>query len=858
MVTLFSCTEKINVTNFDFKPTIQTPSESVTNVEQALSFTITVTGLDESTSEELEVSFSIKDGIGKILLDDKSYDSGERFSHNFITEPVLKLKYLPKNSGLHQVSFGLSNSKVNKNVSFDVEVNDMIINISTENIPQIPVLEKRFSFDLILSGENLNDLGECALKASISKGAGEVYKDDILISQSGKTGVLKEGRNVISYYAKEAGENILKFDITSQYGYSQELLLPIEIRKPEFTVLSSIDVDSLPVAPAAQDFSFKLKLTDDYSHDGMTFKGKYRFISNTGAIKVNSKSVTSGAETEFKLGDNIIVFNGSDAGIVEMEFIITNQYGVQKIERVRFDVGGGNISLEARQIHSEVDLLDSTPIELTIVRPGYSGTFELQVTAIKGSGYITFNRAEYAVSGGWIRGLSNKETIQFKPDRIEDTELEITVRDPKGETVSEPVILKYKINNPPIQLQVKGYSSDIMINNQKNFSFVLSKKNYSGKYRYIVSQEPNCGNILVEGKNVSNILSLITNPLNVPVQFTPTTYTQNGEVKLNFTFTDDYNTIKDTTIIFNILTPDINVWFDSDRKEYPIGEAVSFISKISSQGHDNKPFDISLKSKNMPLVTWNGTRFNTSSTMKAVNEQTNDVSLTPFTKGDNPIIFVITDQYGKSIEKEITVVGTVENKISFTQMSTPVLLPETSKGSITIKSNDPNNRFYASYKVLKGAGTMRFNGSLTSPGQKVQIHSGDKEAVIPIEYSSNGVDGEAIIEVTITDEYGNEHRQNITTVFRGEIVITGNVRVSGKIAYITVSSSDPVKDDIMVKVMFNYAPSYSSVFYVHIRKGETSGTTTETTNDRFSNATLQLLSVSPEIGGEGYKYVVKN
>ena len=65
MVTLFSCTEKINVTNFDFKPTIQTPSGSVTNVEQPLQFTITVTGLDESTSEELEVSFSIKDGIGK-------------------------------------------------------------------------------------------------------------------------------------------------------------------------------------------------------------------------------------------------------------------------------------------------------------------------------------------------------------------------------------------------------------------------------------------------------------------------------------------------------------------------------------------------------------------------------------------------------------------------------------------------------------------------------------------------------------------------------------------------------------------------------------------------------------------------
>lgn len=73
----------------------------------------------------------------------------------------------------------------------------------------------------------------------------------------------------------------------------------------------------------------------------MTFKGNYHFITNNGSVKVNGKTVASGTDTEFKTGDNIITFNGSEAGIAEMEFIITNQYGVQKIEKVKFDVGGG-------------------------------------------------------------------------------------------------------------------------------------------------------------------------------------------------------------------------------------------------------------------------------------------------------------------------------------------------------------------------------------------------------------------------------------------------------------------------------------------------------------------------------------
>ncbi|MEG0948700.1 MAG: hypothetical protein RR313_02675 [Anaerovoracaceae bacterium] len=865
LITLFSCSEKVEVTNFAFTPVIQATSGAVTNVQQPLSFSLKVLDVDEATDGKLDVVFSVKNGIGNLILEDRTLESGDKFTHNFIEDPIVKLKYLPKNSGKHTVSFTLSNAKVNKSVSFDVDVNDMVINVAAANIPQIPMVEKRLSFDLILSGDNLAELGECTLKASVSKGSGEIYKEDILISETGKTGILKEGRNVISYYAKETGENILKFDIASQYGYTQELLVPIDIQKPEFTVLSSIDVDSLPVAPAAQNFSFKLKLTDDYEHGSMTFKGNYHFITNIGSVKVNGKTVASGTDTEFKTGDNIITFNGSEAGIAEMEFIITNQYGVQKIEKVKFDVGGGSISLEARQIHTEVDLLDSTPIELTIVRPGYSGTFELQVTAIKGSGYISFNRAEYAVSGGWIRNLSNKEIIQFKPDRLEDVELEVSVRDSKGETVSAPIILKYTVINPPIQLSVKGYISEVMINNPTSFSFTLSKKNYSGKFRYLVTQNPiKVGSVLFEGQTVNQSLSLVTNPINALVQFTPTTYPANGEVKLNFTFTDEYNTIKDTSIVFNVQTPPINVWFDADRKEFPIGEAVNFIGRISSQGHDNIPFNISLKARNIPLVTWNGSRLNAISVLKAENNQQNDVKLQAVGKGENPITFVITDQYGKSVEKEISVFGTVSNNISFSPMSGPVLLPQTSKGTITLKSNDPDNRFFASYRVLKGRGYMRFNGYQVNPGYSFEVHSGDKEAVIPIEYASDGIADESIIEVTITDAYGTTHTENITSVFRGEISIMGKVSTFNKTATIRLSASEPVRDAISVTVRFDYTYRVtglgreSVIRTLHFNPGDLTSEIIEKANYNYNTASIQLISVSPAIGQDGSKYVVSN
>ena len=862
---LFSCSEKVEVTNFSFTPAIQTTFGAVTNVQQPLSFSLKVSDVDDATDGKLDVVFSVMNGTGNLILEDRTLELGDKFTHNFIEDPVVKLKYLPKNSGKHTVSFTLSNAKVNKSVSFDVDVNDMVINVVPANIPQIPMVEKRFSFDLILSGDNLAEIGECTLKASVSKGSGEIYKEDILISETGKTGVLKEGRNVIAYYAKETGENILKFDIASQYGYTQELLIPIDIQKPEFTVLSSIDVDSLPVAPAAQDFSFKLKLTDDYEHGSMTFKGNYHFITNNGSVKVNGKTVASGTDTEFKTGDNIITFNGSEAGIVEMEFIITNQYGVQKVEKVKFDVGGGNISLEARQIHTEVDLLGSTPIELTIVRPGYSGKFEVSVTAIKGAGYIIFNGTEKLLSTAWITGLSNKETILFKPDRLEDAELEISVRDSKGETISETIILKYKVNNPPIIVSMKGYNDQLMINEQSSFTFSISKKNYAGKFKYQVYTTPlECGVITIDGDKIKPSLSYVNNPLNMFVQFTPITYPANGEIKLNFTFTDEYNTIKDTSIVFNVQTPPINVWFDADRKEFPIGEAVNFIGRISSQGHDNIPFNISLKARNIPLVNWNGNRLNAVSVLKAENNQQNDVKLQAVGKGENPITFVITDQYGKSVEKEISVFGTVSNNISFSPMSGPVLLPQTSNGTITLKSNDPDNRFLASYRVLKGSGYMRFNGYQVNPGYSFEVHSGDKEAVIPIEYASDGIADESIIEVTITDAYGTTHTENITSVFRGEISIMGKVSTFNKAATIRLNASEPVRDAISVTVRFDYTYRVtglgreSVIRTLHFNPGDLTSEIIEKADYNYNTASIQLISVSPAIGQDGSKYVVSN
>lgn len=798
LITLFSCSEKIEVTSFDFVPVIQTTSGSVTNVQQPLSLSLKVSGLDESTDGNLDITFTVKNGVGNLITEEKTLEMGEKFSYNFLENPVAKLKYVPKNSGKHTVSFTLSNAKVNKSVSFDVDVSDMVINLSPVNVPQIPMVEKRFSFDLLLSGENLAELGECTLKASISKGSGDIYKEDVLISGSGKTGVLKEGRNVISYYAKEAGENILKFDIASQYGYTQELLVPIDIQKPEFTVLSSIEVDSMPVAPAAQDFSFKLKLTDDYEHGGMTFKGNYHFITNSGSVKVNGKTVASGADTEFKTGDNVISFNGSDAGIVEMEFIITNQYGVQKVERVKFDVGGGSISLEARQIHTEVDLLDSTPIELAIVRPGYSGKFELSATIIKGSGYILFNDSQNAISTAWITGLSNKEVIQFKPNKLEDVEFELTVRDSRGENVSEPILIKYKVNNPPIVINVKDFRQDIMINNQAIFSIGVSKKNYKGEFKYLVVQNPSeTGVVLIDGNKTRPTLSILNNPLNTVVQFTPTTYPVNGEVKLNFTFTDEYNTIKDTAIIFNVQTPPINVWFDADRKEYPIGESVSFINRITQQGSESASFDISLKSRNTPIVTWNGTRFNSVTTLKAANGQENEVKLQAVAKGENPITFVITDQYGKSIEKEIVVVGKGVNDVYFNDFSNSNLIPNPAEGSVSVKSNDPDNKFFISYSIKSGSGSMMVGNNILGENILLEMHRGSSEVTIPLKLYPTDYNQDIQLELNIIDAYGVKKTKTHNIAFTSQIKISQQTVYSSSNAKIAVklNSNFPMKSD---------------------------------------------------------------
>lgn len=862
-VFLFSCSEKVEVTNFSFTPVIQTTSGTNINVRQPLSFSLKISDVDDATDGKLEVVYNVKNGTGNLIIAEQSLENGEKFTSNFLEEPVVKLKYLPINSGKHTVSLSVSNTKVNKTVSFDVDVNDMVINVVPANIPQIPMVEKRFSFDLMLLGENLAELGECTLKASVSKGSGEIYKEDILISEMGKTGVLKEGRNVITYYAKESGENILKFDIASQYGYTQEILVPIEIQKPEFTVLPSIHPDTLPVAPAAQDFSFKLNLNDDYQHGGITFKGQYRFITNSGSIKVNSKSVTAGADTEFKTGDNVIVFNGTTAGVVEMEFIITNQYGVQKIERVKFDVGGGSISLEARQIHTEVDLLDSTPIELTIVRPGYSGEFELQVTAIKGSGYILVDGNEYAVTNGWIRDLTNRETIQFKPDRVEDTELEVTVRDSKGETISNTVKLKYKVNNPPITLQIKGYNTEIMINNESSFSFTIMKKNYSGKFKFSVAQVPLCGKVYVEGKSTTNVLSLVTNPLNVPVQFTPTIYPPNGQVKLNFTFTDDYNTVQDTSIVFNVQTPPINVWFDADRKEYPIGESVSFVNRITQQGSENASFDISLKARNTPLVTWNGTRFNAGSTLKAVNGQQNEVKLQAVAKGENPITFVITDQYGKSVEKEVVVVGKGVNEVSFNAFTAPHLIPDPSKGGIHLKSNDPDNIFYCSYEIVSGTAWALIAGKEIAQGVQMEVHRGEGEVVIPVEIRPEAYDAPVTIRLTVKDTYGIEKG------FEQQVALTNRITISSQAVFsrtneqivVTLKTDYPVKSDKTVIVeTAQYQDRLGTVrknVTVVIPKGSTENVTYHgKLITGVTNASARIMSIEnpTEPDGTTYKF----
>ena len=829
---LISCKESLDVKNFDFLVKVQTPSGTVTNVNQPLSFSLRFSELDQELSEELDIQFSLDNGTGIISNNDVIYESGEGFVHNALESPILKLHYVPNTSGMHKLKFDISNRKVKKKVSLDINVADMVITATIGNIPQTTMIDKRFSFDLNISGDNFSDLGECVLTATISKGSGEVYKEDVIISSQGKSSIVKSGRNPITYLAKEAGENIISFNIASEYGYTQNLLVPIEIVKPEFTVISSIDQDEIPVIPAAQDYSFKLNIADVFSHEGMILSTKYRFVSNTGTLSINSKEVKPGADIEFKVGDNVIMFNGADAGIVNIEFIITNQYGVQKTENVKFDVGGGSISLDVRQIHQEVDLLDQTPIELTIVRPGYSGEFELSVTAIKGSGYIQFNKSEYSVSSGWILKLSNKETILFRPDRAEDAELEIIVRDSKGETVSQPLLLTYKVNNPPIRLNVKGYKENILINEQSNFTFSLSKKNYSGKFKYLVTQLPNsCGEILVEGQKVNSSLSYVTNPTNMLVGFTPTSYPSDGKVDLNFSFTDEYNTVKDTVISFNIITPEINVSFDTERKEYPIGVPVDFICRVESDNHGDQPFTVSLKSRNIPNVTWNGVRMSGFDRMRAYNNQDNIIGLEAVAKGENTMTFIITDKYGKSVEKDITVVGKGINTVSFGDTQKDNLFINPAVAMLKLSSNDPDNKYSLSYIVNSGNVHLKAYGNTINQGQNVSVHSGSSDISLPVEIISNEISQQVDLDMIITDAYGIKRVHNYKVDFTNVINLSVGAETENKLIKVTLNSDFPVQSDKNITVRVNQHYTYPNStrplfkdFIITFPKGETSVT----------------------------------
>lgn len=126
VVLLSSCDNELKIINRDFSVSLKAIDGGRATVGRSIKCTFSVNGLDPANSDELFTTFSVKDGNGKILLDNHEYTPGETIIYDYLEAGKMIFDFVPDTSGTQSLILSVSSEIVTRS-------DTVVINVENSN-----------------------------------------------------------------------------------------------------------------------------------------------------------------------------------------------------------------------------------------------------------------------------------------------------------------------------------------------------------------------------------------------------------------------------------------------------------------------------------------------------------------------------------------------------------------------------------------------------------------------------------------------------------------------------------------------------------------------------------------------------
>ena len=199
------------------------------------------------------------------------------------------------------------------------------------------------------------------------------------------------GASTGEYIGSVSGNHDITFTATNQLNISKTALVSINYINNNFTLSSS--GDGTLYVNQTKDFNvFLSQLIPDAS---LTYQVKYSFDTGTtgsGTITNGGSPVALGSYQPIALGSNLLTFNASSLGIVNLLIEVKNSNGLLKSTVVMFDIKNVSFSLTLESKASYYFLNEKGALDLKIAESSTSGTnYEMKYSLSSGTADVDYN-----------------------------------------------------------------------------------------------------------------------------------------------------------------------------------------------------------------------------------------------------------------------------------------------------------------------------------------------------------------------------------------------------------------------------------------------------------------------------------
>lgn len=724
-------------------------------------------------------SYTILEGNGEIFIGDNKLPAREEMPINLNN---FTPQYVPTKLGEHKLKFRFENEEYVTESLYVIQANDLVFEAAAVNLPQKLLIDKPFAFDLQLKQKNeSSDASEFNAQLQILKGKGYVtfigaedsttlmafsLKSDSVISNITnitKAGGIptkaisdykvKVGNNKVHFKSGEEGENVLLLSVENEWGYQQDLNVPLTIELPEFSVHTT--ADSTGSVGTINNFLLNIEDTDNFGEN--IYNVTYRNITNSGKLKINNNEIQVGATLQLMKGDNVCEFIPNALGETALEFIVKDKYNTTHKDTVRFNSVRSYVNILVSDYDTVTTISDTRTFSFAVDKKDYTGKYYLDLSQNPlGTASVKINGADYI--GGRLE-ITNKQNtlIGFVPKKTGNLDFILKVYDDYNSEsrIDIPFIVKNSAGN----IFVSNQKPAINIFSETSFNFGISKPNYSGSFQYeiilnsasSIINNTNIGTLKVDGKEYQGGRTTITNIHNTTVSFLPK---QTGEVRLTLNVYDDFAGMMSEEIVYSVNNTDIKLSVVDLSKNLLLSKETYFTFTPSKPFYEgNLTYTISMEPATAGILRVDDQSYMQGGIAMVSNNSPVKVSFIPGVEGNANLLLKVYDEWG-SIAKYPLTYNVTNPPITISDKDFKAETSINTENSFSISVNKPDYSDGYNYSIStspSNAGEIKVNGVAYSGGtDKLPGASNTKISFIP------KVTGEITLTLTISDNLGGK------------------------------------------------------------------------------------------------------